>query len=167
MTEFKPSISERNTDKLIEIVNSIGKWKPEAISQAKSELIKRKISSEKQNETISDWKKTTDELIELDLLELENNKIESYKIWEMIYLFLLFPYFILRTSFLVENSLWHLRRNNYNLKFKQLIIIKLLSIIFYSTSIYVFVKWKEEKWKDEIEKADIREWEKRNGFEKK
>ena len=167
MTEFKPSISERNTDELIEIANSTGKWKPEAISQAKFELNKRNISQEKQNETINKWRKTTDELIQKHLFKLDNNYIESYKIWEMIYLFLFFPYFILRTSILVENSLWQLRRNNYSLKFKQLLIIKLLSIIFYSTSIYLFIEWKEKKWKEEIENADITEWKKRNGFEKK
>ena len=63
MTEFTPSISSRETEELIEIkYYPEGNWNAEAISQAKSELIKRKVSQKEQNEILNKWDEQFNEI---------------------------------------------------------------------------------------------------------
>lgn len=52
---FKPLISERETDELIQIANYPDHWNPEAGLQAKKELANRNVSLEYQNKKVAVW----------------------------------------------------------------------------------------------------------------
>jgi hypothetical protein len=166
MTDFIPPFSERTVEELIEISNSnTNHWQQEAIIQAKAELLKRGISKNKQEGIL----KEIDEEIKLYNQELEiwleNNKTESYKVWEMLVLFLFGPIIIIRPYLLNCYNLLNLKGDNYFLKFKQRIIIFCLSFI----SWYVYINYsyqKSEKQRlEEIEKIDITEWKKKYGYD--
>ena len=47
--DFNPPIKERSNEELFEIIENKDAWKPEAFSQAQSELINRGISVDTQN----------------------------------------------------------------------------------------------------------------------
>ena len=166
MTEFTPPISERKTEELIEIVY-LGKdhWNEEAISQSIKELDRRNISKNEQEKLISKWNKQTDEYLAEENKRLQKNKTESYEIWEMIVLFLFGPILFIKPYIFNSHTLFSLRGENYFLKFKQRILIFLLSFIswfFYAN--YSF-KQSEKKRLEEIDKIDISDWKKEHGYE--
>lgn len=96
MTEFKPPISDRETEELIEIANCTDEdiWQREATLQAKKELIKRKISQQQQNEVLERWNKEAKEYFKKEAETLEKNKTESYAIWEMVVFFCLDQFYL-------------------------------------------------------------------------
>lgn len=164
MKEFKPPVSERDTESLLQIVH-IDKdiWEDELIKQAKDELIKRKISLENQNQFVNEWKDFIKHNEKIEAIRLENNKTESYKIWEMILLFIFGPLEFLRPS---GHTIFALRRENYYLKFKQRIIIFFFSFLAWILYFNYDTKKEEEKRKQEIEEVDISDWEKKYGYDK-
>ncbi|RDK85582.1 hypothetical protein [Marinirhabdus gelatinilytica] len=166
MTDFKPPISERETEELIGIAHSSTKqWQQEAISQAKKELVRRNITEQQQREVLEKWEKEYQEWITKEKERLENNKTESYKIWEMILMFIFGPILIIRPYLLHSYTLFNLRGENYYLKFKQRIIIFSLSFI----SWFVFISYSTEqsnkKRLEEIDKIDISDWKEKHGYD--
>ncbi len=72
MTEFTPSISTRETEEFIQIKYSPDRnWNEEAISQAESELIKRKVSKEEQNQILKKWDKQFKKILKDEQLRLK------------------------------------------------------------------------------------------------
>jgi hypothetical protein len=167
MTEFKPPISERETEELIEIANCDDEniWQREATLQAKKELQKRNISQEEQNEVIIRWNKEAEMYFKKEAQRLENNKTESYKIWEMSILFLFGPALFIRPYLFNSHTIFTLRSENYYLKFKQRIAIFILSFIAW----YFYINYSYEKSEtqrlEEIDKIDISDWKKQHGYD--
>lgn len=167
MTDFKPPISERTTEELIEMVYvSKEQWEDEAINKAKEELTNRKISLEEQK-TVSERKNAEIKFLSmLEAEELEQNKTESYKPWQMIILFLFGPLLFIQAYSFGFKTLFALRRENYYLKFKQKIIIYILSFLAWFIYFDYDTKQSEKKRLEEIDKVDSSEWEKKFGYDK-
>ena len=163
MTQFKPPISDRETEELIEIANCTNDniWQREATLQAKKELVKRNISQEQQNEVIESWNKEIEEYLKKEEERLEKNKTESYTTWEMISIFIFGPLDFFRQY----DDVFTLRKKNYFLKFKQRIIILPLGFIAWFLFIYASFHHYEQKRLEEIEKVDISDWKKEHGYE--
>ena len=166
MKEFTPPISELEDMKLIDIANSYSsEWQSEAIRQAKLELANRKISINDQSEIIEIWKTAEELRVKEYENQLELNKTESYKLWEMLIIFIFGPIILMRPN-LSKKSLSILKSENYQLKFKQRIILFILSLFawfFYGN--YSWTK-QEEKRMEKVEKIDISDWEKEYGYDK-
>lgn len=167
MTDFKPPMSDRETEELIEIANCTDEdiWQREATLQAKKELIKRNISQEQQNEVIKRWNKEAEEYLEKEAERLEKNKTESYKKWEIVVLFLFGPILFIRPYLFNSHTLFTLRGENYFLKFKQRIIIFGLSFIAWFFYINYSFQQSEKKRLEEIDKIDISDLKKKHGYE--
>ena len=167
MIEFNPPISKRETVELIEIkYSSTDDWSQDAINQAKAELIKRKIPQREQDKLVNEWDKQYNEYVKVEQLRLESNKTESYKPIEMILLFLFGPIVFMKPYWFNSTTIFELKRENFKLKFKQRIIIFVLSFISWFFYIqYDFDKMEQERM-EEIEKIDISEWEKKHGYDK-
>lgn len=167
MTQFTPPISERTTEELIEIANCNDEniWQLEATKQAQQELVKRNISQEEQNEVIEKWNKELQVLLKKEKERLEKNKTESYEIWEMIVLFLFGPLLFVRPYIFNSHTIFTLRSENFFLKFKQRIIIFVLSFIAWYFYIDYSHEQSEKKRQEEIDKIDISDWKKLHGYE--
>lgn len=167
MTQFTPPISERTTEELIEIANCNDKniWQLEATKQAQQELVKRNISQEEQNEVIEKWNQELQVLLKKEKEGLEKNKTESYEIWEMIVLFLFGPLLFVRPYIFNSHTIFTLRSENFFLKFKQRIIIFVLSFIAWYFYIDYSHEQSEKKRQEEIDKIDISDWKKLHGYE--
>ena len=167
MTEFNPPISERTMEELIEMVYvTKEQWEDEAINQAKEELKNRKISLGEQKIVVENINAEIEYISKLEAAKLEENKTESYKIWQMILLFLFGPILFIQPYLYGFKTLFALRRENYTLKFKQKIIIYILSFLaWYIYGDYTF-KQSEKKRLEEIEKVDSSAWEKKYGYDK-
>ena len=170
MTEFKPPISERETEELIEIAHSTtDEWSQEAITQAKKELSVRKISEFEQYKIIEKWKNEYNEYVQEfekeEKIRLKSNETESYKVHQMILLFIFGPIIFMRPQWYSYDTIFDLKRENFKLKFKQRIIILSLSFICW----FLYIKYdidKSEKLRmEEIEKIDISDWEKKHGYD--
>jgi len=130
MTDFIPPFSERTAKELIIISNSsTDHWQQEAINQAKSELLKRGISKNDQEEILNGIDEEIKQYNEELEIWLENNKTESYKVWEIFVLFLFGSIIFIKPYFFSHYNLFNLKGDNYFLKFKQRIIIFCLSFI--------------------------------------
>jgi len=166
MLDFIPPFSERTVEELVIISNSSTEhWQQEAINLAKKELIKRGVSKVEEEKIISGFKKEDEEYIRNLEIWLENNKTESYKVWEMIVILLFEPILIIKPYFFSCYNLFNLKGDNYFLKFKQRIILFCLSfILWFSFTEYSYQK-SESKRLEEIEKVDITEWKKNFGYE--
>lgn len=165
MKEFTPPISEREEGELIDIAHSYSStWQSEAILQAKHELANRRISLKKQKEILELWDLNDKLRIKEYEKQLELNKTKSYKFWEMLVIFIFGPIIIMIPQ-LRRKGLSYLKSENYILKFKQRIILFILSI--FAWFIYADYSWKqqEEKRMGEVEKVDISEWEKEFGYD--
>ena len=165
MPEYHPPVSHRSTGDLIEIAWSSNKeWREEIISLAKKELEKRNVSESMQLNYQKELNESYDLQMkieqETETLKFELNKRESYKIWEMAMLFLLGPILIFHPSILYQETIFTLRREGYFLKFKQRIIIFILSFISWIFVINYEYAVYENEWQREIENEDISEWEK-------
>ncbi|GAA4309455.1 hypothetical protein [Nibribacter koreensis] len=106
--EFHPPINERETDDLIEIANSPGIWQPDAIDQAKWELLRRGISKEAQQQKIAKWDLEYHLAIES---EFQKRALEGYNPIVMIMMIIKLPNTILWD--------WYLKRDGYFRKHKQ------------------------------------------------
>lgn len=165
MTDFRPPISERETEELIGIANSSTKyWQQEAINQAKKELMKRNISVFDQNEVVEKWNDEAKGLMHEEFQRLENNKTESYTKFEMIVLFVFGPLLFMKPFFFSKHTLFTLRNENYYLKFKQRIIIFILSFATWFTYLNYQYEQSEKKRLEEIEKIDISDWKQKHGY---
>ena len=166
MTRFHPPFSERETEELIEIAHSSTEhWQQEAINQAKNELANRKITQKEQHEVLEKWNKELTEFAKKEAERLEKNKTESYRVWEMIILFLFGPILFMKPYIFNSHSLFTLRGENYFLKFKQRIIIFGLSFIAWFLYINYSFEQSEKKRLEEIDKIDISDWKKEHGYE--
>jgi len=166
MSDFIPPFSKRTVEELVMISNSNTEhWQQEAINKAKSELIKRKVSINEQEELLSRIDKETQQYNQELEAWLENNKTESYKVWEMIVLLLFGPIIIIKPYFFSRYNLFNLKGDNYYLKFKQRIIIFCLSFLSWiAYTEYSFQKSEKQRL-EEIEKIDITEWKKKYGYD--
>jgi hypothetical protein len=166
MTEFTPSISTRETEELIEIKYSPdGKWNEEAISQAESELIKRKVSQEEQNQILNKWDKQFKKILKDEQLRLKSNIDESYKMYQIILLFLLGPLDFFNPYYSKSMRISELNRENFKLKVKQRIIIISLSCIAWYAYIKHDIEIMNQKKIEEIESSDISDWESKMGYD--
>ena len=166
MSDFIPPFSERTIEELVIISNSTTEnWQQEAIDQAKSELIKRGISINEQEELLSGIDEEIQQYNQELEIWLENNKTESYKVWEMIVLLLFGPIIIIKPYFFSRYNLFNLKGDNYFLKFKQRIFLFCLSfLLWFSFTEYSYQKSEKQRL-EEIEKIDITEWKKKYGYD--
>ena len=139
MSKYYPKISERETDNLIEIANSSTKvWKQEAIIQAKSELIKRNITEKQQDVYFEQKVEEITDYYENEKLKRKAYETEKYNIFEMILIVIISPFILIRQW----SVLYKLKQENYNLKFKQRILLLTLGMIIWSGYFYYeFDKW--------------------------
>jgi hypothetical protein len=166
MTEFTPSISTRETEELIEIKYSPeGNWNEEAISQAESELIKRKVSQEEQNQILNKWDKQFKKILKDEQLRLKSNIDESYKMYQIILLFFLGPLDFFNPYYSKSMRISELNRENFKLKIKQRIIIISLSCIAWYAYIKHDIEIMNQKKIEKIESIDISDWESKMGYD--
>ena len=166
MTEFTPSISTRETEELIEIKYSPeGNWNEEAISQAESELIKRKVSQEEQNQILNKWDKQFKKILKDEQLRLKSNIDESYKMYQIILLFLLGPLDFFNPYYSKSMRISELNRENFKLKVKQRIIIISLSCIAWYAYIKHDIEIMNQKKIEKIESIDISDLESKMGYD--
>ena len=147
MRQFKPPIKSRETYELMEIVSSTNdEWIKEARVQAEKELLNRNITEKE----IEDYKLDKIEFKKYAknerAIELKNNSKESYSYLEMIVLFLFGPFIffgpLVLNKILPYDSfnyltLFNLKSENYKLKFKQRLILFILSFITW----FIFLKF--------------------------
>lgn len=166
MSDFIPPFSERTIEELVIISNSSTEhWQQEAINLAKRELTKRGVSKVEEERIISGFEKEDEEYIRNLEIWLESNKIESYKVWEMIVLLLFGPIIIIKPYIFSSYNLFNLKGDHYFLKFKQRIFLFCLSfILWFSFTEYSYQKSEKQRL-EEIEKIDITEWKKKYGYE--
>lgn len=161
MREFDPPIPERGTEELIEIANGTSdQWQQEAIDQAKTELLKRGIANEQQQRVIERWKKEEEEFQKRLEVAYQNqvrqNETEGYTTGKMICIFLGAP-FILLGKLRVDLSLWNLRKENYQRKFRQRLALLTVGAIFWSLLVLYSVRAYRERRLTEISNVDISE----------
>lgn len=169
MEKYNPPISERNTEELLEIIYSGSDvWQLDAINQAKTEIKKRDVSESDQLRVFEAWEHDDEEYLILfrkqEAIRLKNNEKKSYKPYQMLLLFIFGPY-----AFFTPNSfsmgLFELRNENFKLKYKQRLIILILSFISWVAYFNYSIKESERKRMEEIEKIDISDWEKQHGYD--
>ena len=169
MSEFQPPFEERDTGELIHIIMSPDRWTKKAVQAARQELLNRGISLEEQEEVIREFKENEKKWLEWQEKEyqkqLEKNKTESYEIWELILLFLIAPFLFFVKSNTHRFYLYKLYKEKYKLKFKQALIVTILSYIAWFMFMKYQIQKKEEKRQAEIEKIDISDWEKKYDYE--
>ena len=167
MTEFVPPIKKRETKELIEIANCNDEnvWQKEATIRAKKELIKRNVSQEEQNIFIAKKEVIKERKLKAELRRLENNKTESYTTFEIVILFIFGPLIFFNTFLPSHHTIFTLRNENYYLKFKQRIIIFILSFSAWFLYVDYSSRKSEEKRLEEIEKIDISDWKKTHGYD--
>jgi hypothetical protein len=127
---------------------------------------KYKFTGENNNSDINyDATKVRNQLLENERkASFDKNETEKYGIIELIELFFFAPYYILRGSFRFK-SFKQLKADNYILMLKQKAVIYVLSFLAWFLFINYQVKKYEQKRLDEIEKIDISDWKKKNGYE--
>jgi len=165
MTSFNPPISEKNTEELIQIANaSKEQWQQEAINQAKKELVNRGVTQAEQDRIIKKWLGEADDNIKKEIERLDENKTESYEIWEIVVLFIFGPILFLEPHLFNSHSLFTLRSEKYYLKFRQRIIIFVLSFVVWGFYINYNYRLAEKKRIEEAEKINIDDWKKKYGY---
>jgi len=147
MAEYRPKISERLTDELIKIANSSTEvWQQDAIDQAKIELVKRNISEKQQDDFFDQKAEEIGDYYENEELKRKVNETEKYNIFEMILIVIISPFILIRQW----SVLYQLKQENYNLKFKQRIILLTLGmIIWFGYFYYEFDKWQKAEFNKE------------------
>jgi hypothetical protein len=96
MSEYRPKISERLTDELIEIANSSTEfWQQDAINQAKIELIKRNVTEKDQDDFFDQKAEEKEEYFKNEELKRQSNEIEKYKAFEMILILSIAPFILI------------------------------------------------------------------------
>jgi len=167
MAEFNPPISERDTEELIEIVNSgQDNWQKEAIDKARRELIKRNVSQEEQEKIIANWNALNEEYFEELEVTFEENRSKSYSILKMVSIFVFAP-LIIFDSWVSEKGLLSLFKENSKLKFKQRLILLFTGAIFWLIVGGLIMDTQEEerlKLTPE-EEIEFLEWKKKHGYE--
>ncbi|MFT2009858.1 hypothetical protein ACMA1I_14355 [Pontibacter sp. 13R65] len=151
--EFHPPIVERRKDELIEIANFPDKWQPEAVEQAKAELVKRSVS-------VKEQEKTAEKLIRKyqaeQKCEMKKRAMVSYDPIELFFMFLRLPATILWG--------WSLKSEGYAKLHKQRLWVIASALLFYMGILLFFFLYsapKAEKARLKlIEEQDISEWEK-------
>ena len=162
MSDFQPPLAERETEELLVIIMHPERWTKKVIKASQIELLKRNISLEEQEEIIQELKEIEweEDLEEASQKQLEKNKTESFKLWEMLLLLLIAPIVLIHPIFDRLNPLV-IYKQKYYLKVKQGIIITILSISLW----YLYYQHQQKQRKAEIEKIDISDWKKKYGYE--
>ena len=147
MSEYRPKISERLADELIEIANSSTEfWQQDAINQAKIELIKRNVTEKDQDDFFDQKAEEKEEYFKNEELKRQSNEIEKYNSFEMILILSIAP-FIITDQWRI---LRQLKQENYILKFKQRIILLTLGMMIWVGCFYFeFDKWQKERFNEE------------------
>lgn len=166
MSKFNPPIENRDVNELIEIANSTTEyWQQDAIDIAQNELRKRGITKELQEKIIEKWQKEFEELEIESQKQFENNKSESYSIWQMLRIITFAPFYLFG-RIIDDYTIFNLRNENYIKKFWQRLILLSFGIILWIVFIITVFNYSENKRMKEIESVDISEWE-MNRLEKK
>ena len=151
-----PSNIEQLTEILLSYLNNDGKF-----YKKYSFTGEENVPNQKRNEK----QFVEDFIIQETDKSFERDKREKYELLELIQLFIFAPFIIFRGS-LRFKSFYSLKKEKYNLKFKQKIIVYLLSFSFWVLLINYYINDYEQKRLDEIEKIDISDWEKKHGYDK-
>jgi len=139
--EFKPPVSERETDELIAIANSTkDDWQQEIIVQSKVELNKRGISKEIQEDHLAIWRKEAEENERQYKLKLEQNTQLSYSLLKMIFIFLISPA-ILLGKVSMGYSYTQLKQENYLIMARQRLFLLIFGALSYLICFYIFVHY--------------------------
>jgi len=169
MTGFQPPLEERATSELLQIILQPERWTKKVVRATRKELIDRGFSLEEQEEFIRKRKEDDKKLSEWEEKELqkkyEKNKTKSFQVWELILLFFIAPFLFLVKSNTHRFYLYKLYKEKYKLKFKQALIVTVLSYIAWFMFMKYQIQKSQEKRQAEIEKIDISDWKKKYGYE--
>jgi hypothetical protein len=159
--DFSPPIKDRSDLELIAIAHSTPDfWQQDAIDQAKDELSKRGVSHDYQQTVLKEWEEAAN-LEEIKYKEqLRLNAFEKYKLSEMIKVFLLSP--LILTGKIYSDSmltLTELHKENFRIIFKQRLILLITGFLTWIAIFYLFIALMLRIQSKQIERADIREWE--------
>jgi hypothetical protein len=128
MKEFHPPIHTRDTEELVAMTHgNTHRWQQEAIDQARTELYKRGVGEQEQQEILEKLR-AEEARKEAALREQRaGNRLISYKPREMFVLIVSMPLvFLLRRR--SGDSLADLWRENYRMKFWQRLVLMVIGI---------------------------------------
>jgi len=140
MTQYIPPINERESGGLWLIaVDDESQWQQDAIDQATSELIKRGATKQEFIDNKVENIEFTKRLELLNQIEIEKNKIESYSSAEKITVFILAPFYLFY-KFPSSEGLLELKAGQYNLKYKQRLLMLIAGIATWIIILFVVIK---------------------------
>ena len=163
---MRKRIKHLSTEELVGIAASAyGQWSYKTIERARKELLKREVSENEQSAIVQ---KIKDGVLKLkaDPLEREaSNENKSYTTFEMLMLFAFGPVIFFKSYGWDMKGLYTLNKEGKYLKFRQRLILFILSFTFWIFfGIYMSEK-SDKEWREEIERQDISEWEKEHGYD--
>jgi hypothetical protein len=125
--EFHPPINERQTKQLLNIISNDEKWAKEIQTLAEEELYRRNFTKQTIEKEKQKRINKLNKFYERKADQLENNRMESYTITEMILIVIFFPFsFSLHLNPLTE--FWELDAGNFKKKIWQRIILIVISL---------------------------------------
>lgn len=140
MNQYLPPINERESNELWLIAIDDGtEWKKEAIDQATQELIRRGATNQEFINNKTDNIEFKKRLTKLNLDIIENRKNESYSKAEMLTILVLAPLYIIN-KFPSSKSLFELKSEQYNLKFRQRLMLLTIGSILWVTILFIAMK---------------------------
>lgn len=150
-----PTSINQLTEILLSYFNNDGKFKK-----------KYKFTGENNNlDSTYDAEKVYKQLFENERkASFEKNKTEKYGLIEIIELFIFAPYYFIRGSYKFK-SFKYLNEENHIIKLKQKSIIYILSFLAWFFFINYQINDYQQKQLEEIQKIDISDWKKKQGYE--
>ena len=140
MTQYIPPINERESGELWLIAVDDGtEWQQDAIDQATQELKKRGATNQEFIDNKADNVEFRKRLDAFNQAEIEKRKIESYNKAEMLTIIIFSPFYIIKGSS-TSKGLFQLKSEQYNLKFKQRLILLITGVVVWTTVLYVAMK---------------------------
>ena len=128
--DYYPPLSERSDKELFDIISNDDKWQEEIQQLANKELLHRhytigKIKNEKEHRKL-----IISNFIDREQKQREDNAAKSYTVLEMFLIILIFPFHFIFLYNPLEKFA-ELEKYHYNKKFRQRIVLIILSILFW------------------------------------
>lgn len=152
--EFDPPIASRETVELVGIAHFPEDWDPEAVEQAKAELVARNVTESEQEKIAKQLQK---EVNQLNSRLAKERSEESYSRLDMFFMFLYIPRTLLWD--------WFLKKEGYHTKHKQRLYVIGFTILFWTITLTIFsfqADRNAQLWQNQVNNQDIYEWEKDN-----
>lgn len=136
--EFNPPVGKRTTKELFNIISNDKRWIKEIQLLANEELLKRGISLTEIEREKGKRMEILKRVEERNLEIRKKHEVESYSKFEMLSIFLFAPLNLLLSHF-HQVGFFELHNGNYKKKFRQRMVLYLISTIVWIAIIYFLV----------------------------